>query len=252
MPAEKLAKQTSNLTAKAFMEKLCSYQSDIELAKIQRYFKSDNGTPDEFLGVSMGQVFEIAKAYIDLPIEEIEVLLKNKIHEARVGAVSIMDFKARSKKIVGSERKALFELYLNQHQHINNWDLVDRAAPYVIGAYLWDKDREILYQLALSDNMWERRTAIVSTAFFIKHKQIEDTFKIAEILVNDSEDLVHKAAGGWIREAGKKNKNRLISFLEKHAANMPRVMLRYAIEHFEPAEKSHYLGLKNAVKSLRR
>jgi 3-methyladenine DNA glycosylase AlkD len=250
MPAEKLAKPTSNLTAEAFMEKLRNYQSDIELEKIQRYFKAENSTPDKFMGVRMGQVFEMAKAYINLPIGEIEVLLKSKIHEARVGAVSVMDFKARSKKITENERKALFDLYLNQHQHINNWDLVDRSAPHVIGAYLWNKDKEILYKLALSDNMWERRTAIVSTAFFIKHKQIEDTFKIAEMLVNDPEDLVQKAVGGWIREAGRKNKNKLISFLEKYAATMPRVMLRYAIEHLDPGERAYYLGMKNEVRSF--
>lgn len=253
MPVEKIVKQTSNLTAEAFIEKLYRYQSDEELIKIQRYFKNedeDSAAEDQFMGIRMGQVFEVAKAFISLPIEEIELLLKNKIHEVRVGAVSIMDFQARDKKTAENRKKTLFDLYLKNHQYINNWDLIDRSAPHVIGAYLIDKKRAVLYQLALSDNIWERRTAIVSTAYFIKNKQLEDTFKIAEILVNDPQDLIQKAVGGWIREAGKRNKNTLISFLNKHAATMPRVMLRYAIEHFDSGERAYYLGLKNEGKAI--
>lgn len=121
---------------------------------------------------------------------------------------------------------------------------MDRSAPYVVGGYLFDQPREVLYKLARSKNIWERRTAIVSTFFFIRKGEVEDTFKIAELLLKDKEDLIHKATGGWLREAGKKAPQRLKSFLDQHAAMMPRTALRYAIEHFDKAEREHYLSLK--------
>lgn len=237
----------SDLTEKTFIKQLKNLRSDEELKKIQQYFKTDknqNNGNDKFIGVKMGQVFDLAKSYVNMPLNEIGKLLENELHEARVGAVSIMDFKARNKKITENEKKELFELYIKRHNRINNWDLVDRSAPYVIGGYLFDKPRDILYDLAVSENMWERRTAIVSTYFFIRQNQLDDTFKIAEILVNDTEDLIHKAAGGWIREAGKKDKQKLISFLDKHAAIMPRVFLRNAIEKLDKEEREYYLKLK--------
>lgn len=144
-----------------------------------------------------------------------------------------------------TDRKALYDLYLRRHDRINNWDLVDVSCIYVIGRYLNDKPRDILYQLAGSENMWERRTAIVSTAYFLKYGDLDDTFNIAEILLNDSQDLIHKAAGGWLRQAGKSDRVRLISFLDRYAATMPRTFLRYAIEHLSDQERSHYLNLKN-------
>lgn len=236
-----------SLSAKNFIERLKSYQSPEELRKIKGYFKlgeGDYGEGDEFMGVRMGQIFELAKEFIDLPLDEIEKLLESPLHEVRVGGVSIMDFKARRKKISESERKELFDLYLRRHDRINNWDLVDRAAPHVVGGYLMDKPRDILYTLAHSTNMWERRTAIVSTFYFIRKGDLDETFKIAEILLNDKEDLIHKATGGWIREAGKKDIQQLINFLDKYAATMPRVMLRYAIEHLDKERRDYYLGMK--------
>jgi 3-methyladenine DNA glycosylase AlkD len=163
----------------------------------------------------------------------------------RAGAMSIMDKKARSKKTTPLESKELFDLYLRRHDRINNWDLVDLAAIHVVGAYLKDKPRDILYKLAKSHNMWERRTAIVSTAYFLKVNEYTDTFNIAEILVNDPEDLVQKATGGWIRQAGKGNVQLLRLFLDKHAATMPRTTLRYATEHLEPEERQMYLHMKS-------
>ena len=127
---------------------------------------------------------------------------------------------------------------------INNWDLVDRAAPYVVGGYLFDKPRDILYELARSSNIWERRTSIVSTYYFIRQGELDDTFRIAELLLNDDQDLIHKATGGWLREAGKKDRQRLLSFLDHYAATMPRTALRYAIEHLEKDQRDHYLGIK--------
>ena len=235
------------LTAAKFLKALQALSSAEEVEKIQRYFKSNAGEyseGDKFIGVRMGDVFKLAKTYTEMSLGEIEKLLENPIHEARVGAVSIMDFQARHKKTDKTRRQELFELYLRRHDRINNWDLVDRSAPYVVGGYLSDKPRKVLYQLARSKSVWERRTAIVSTFYFIRQGEVDDTFKIAELLVKDKHDLIHKAAGGWIREAGKKDRAKLLAFLDRHAATMPRTMLRYAIEHLDPRQREHYLKLK--------
>jgi 3-methyladenine DNA glycosylase AlkD len=240
---------TGEMTAAAFLKKLNAFRSAEELKKIQRYFKTGDGeygNRDKFIGVRMGQVFALAKEFMLMSPDEIETLLESPVYEARVGAVSIMDWQARSKSTNQERRKELFELYLRRHDRINNWDLVDRSAPYVVGGYLFDKPRDVLYQLARSKNVWERRTAVVSTYFFIRKGDVTDTFKIAEMLLNDEHDLIHKATGGWLREAGKKNIRKLLSFLDKYAATMPRTALRYAIEHLDIKRRDHYLALKNA------
>lgn len=149
------------MSAERFLEELKTLQSPAALKKIQRYFKSgegEYGEGDKFLGVRMGQVFSLAREFIEMPPAEIEKLLESEIHEVRGGAVSIMDWQARSKKTPAARRKELFDLYLRRHDRINNWDLVDRSAPYVVGGYLFDKPRKILYKLARSKNVWERRT----------------------------------------------------------------------------------------------
>jgi len=234
-------------TARQFIDQLKTLQSPEVQKKFQRYFKSiegQYGTGDEFMGVRMGDIFALAKKFIEMQPVEIEKLLVSPIHEVRTGAVSIMDFQARHKKTPESRRKELFDLYIRRHDRINNWSLVDRSAPYVVGGYLADKPRDILYKLARSKNMWERRTAIVSTYFFIRKGEVGDTFKVAEILINDQEDYIRKAVGGWIREAGKKDRVRLLSFLDKHAATMPRTALRYAIEKLDKKQREHYLNAK--------
>jgi len=239
----------ASISAVEFVKKLKTYRSPDELKKIQRYFKTgvgEYGEGDEFIGVRMGQVFALAKEFIETPLDEIEKLLESPIHEVRVGAVSIMDWQARNKKTREERRKELFDLYIRRHDRINNWDLVDRSAPYVVGGYLFDKPRDILYKLARSKNVWERRTAIVSTYYFIRKGDVTDTFKIAEMLLNDNHDLIHKAAGGWLREAGKKDPKKLLGFLDKHAGAMPRTALRYAIEHLDKKQRDHYLGMKKA------
>jgi hypothetical protein len=240
---------STDMTAKRFLEKLKTYQSAEELKKIQRYFRSGEGEyaeGDKFMGVRMGQVFSLAKEFIEMPPDEIEKLLESPIHEARAGAVSIMDWQARRKKTPEARRKELFDLYLRRHDRINNWDLVDRSAPYVVGGYLFDKPRAVLYKLARSKNVWERRTSIVSTYYFVRQGDVTDTFKIAEILLNDKHDLIHKATGGWLREAGKKDRQRLLHFLDKHAATMPRTALRYAIERLEKKQRAHYMSLRTS------
>ncbi len=235
-----------DLSAKTFIAQLMLYQSDAEQQKIQRYFKSeegDYGYGDQFIGVKMGQVFELAKTFAEMPIREIELLLESQIHEARAGAVSIMD-KASRKNISPQRLEDFFRLYMRCHDRINNWDLVDLGCLYMTGLYLFDKPRAILYQLAQSENIWERRTAILSTCYFIRKKDLNDTYQLATLLLHDKEDLVNKATGWMLRFAGDKDPKRLISFLDQHASTMPRVTLRNAIEKFEKPLREHYLGLK--------
>ena len=235
------------LTAKNFIAQLKNHQSDAELKNIQRYFKSgegDYGHGDKFMGVKMGTLFALAKEFGEMPIEEIEELLESPIHEARAGAVSIMDKASRNKKITKERLKDFFDLYMRRHDRINNWDLCDLGCLYMTGSYLHEKPHDILYKLARSKNIWERRTAILSTCYFIRQGDTTDTFRIADILVNDKEDLIHKATGWMLRFAGAKDRKRLISFLDKYAATMPRTLLRYSIEHFNKKEKAYYMGMK--------
>ncbi|MEY2819108.1 MAG: hypothetical protein RL275_2571 [Chloroflexota bacterium] len=182
---------------------------------------------------------------MNMELDEVEVMLESPFHEMRVGAVSIMDFQARSKKTTEVRRKELFDLYIRRHDRINTWDLVDRSAIWVIGSYLFDKPRKILYKLAKSKMMAERRTAIVTTLYFTGKGDVEDAFKLAEIMLHDKEDLIHKANGWALRFAGDKDRKQLLKFLDKHAADMPRVTLRYAIEKFEKKQREHYLKLKD-------
>ena len=182
-----------------------------------------------------------------MPVAEIEQLLESPVHEIRAGAMSIMGQCAKGRMCPEDRLKDLFDLYLRRHDRINNWDLVDLAAYYVVGRYLADKPREILYELARSQNLWERRTSIVATAHFIlKLKQVDDTFRIAEMLVHDREDLVNKGTGWMLRSAGGVDRPRLLAFLDKYAATMPRVLLRYSIEKLGKAQRDHYLALRSA------
>src|SRR6187401_1577045 len=219
------ASTDTGLTSKQFLDRLAS-MSVTSHASNSKFFAGDNKN-NKILGVRMSNIFALAKQFAQMPLEEIKKLLDSDYYEARMGAVSIMDFQARDKKQTPDRKKELYQLYLDSHGKINNWDLVDRSAPYVVGGYLFDKARTPLYKLARSKNVWERRTAIVSTYFFIRQNDIEDTFKIAEVLLKDKHDLIHKAVGSWIREAGKRDNKILLQFLDKHAHAMPRVMLRY-------------------------
>ena len=234
----------TTLSARQFIEKLSSSTSAPEQEKNQRYFK-ENLSGNKILGVRFATIFQTAKEFIDMELAEIEKLLDNPYYEVRMGAVSIMDFQARSRKTDARHRKALFDLYIRRHDRINNWDLVDRAAPYVVGGYLADKPRRKLYELAKSTNVWERRTAIVSTYYFIRQDDLSDTFKIAGMLVKDQHEMIHMAVGSWIREAGKRNEALLLDFLDKYAAKMPSTMLRYAVEKLDKKKKDHYLQQKS-------
>lgn len=234
-------------TAALFVERLLAQQSDDELEKIQRYFKTgegEYGEGDTFIGVKMGVVFALAKEFIEMPPDQIEALLENPIHEVRAGAVSIMAKQAERKSMPESRKKDLFDLYLRRTDRINNWDLVDLGAPKVIGGYLRDKPRDVLYELARSADVWERRTAILATLSFMRAGELDDAFAIAELLLLDEHDMVRKPVGGTLREAGKHDPERLLQFLDSHAAEMPRVALRYAIERLDPDQREHYLHLR--------
>lgn len=230
------------MNSQDFIKELNTYKTEKELNKVEKFFKGNDGET-KALGVKFGDVFKLAKKYEELSVDEISKLLDSKFYEVRMGAVSIMAFRARNKKTDEKTKKLLYDLYIKRHDRINNWDLVDRAAHDVVGSFLIDKPRNILYKLAKSKNTWERRTAIVSTYAFIKMNDITDTFQIAEILLHDKEELINKAVGSWIREAGKRNKNKLKEFLDKYSSEMPRAALRYAVEKLSEKEKKFYLGM---------
>lgn len=232
------------LTAEAFLAALWENQSDEELAKIGRYFKSgkgEYGEGDRFIGVRMGTVFALAKDHVQMPLDDIEKLLESDIHEARAGAVSIMAKQFGLKKTSHERRGELAALYLRRHDRINNWDLVDLGAPQIVGAWLSGRDCSVLYALARSSNLWERRTAMFATMAFVRRGDLDDAFAIAGILVDDEQDLINKVVGGVLRETGRNAPERLRAFLDRHADTMPRVALRYAIEHFPADERAEWL-----------
>lgn len=218
--------------------------SDIEKAKfLQKYFKTKKGDyaeGDIMLGLSVPMVRDIVKKSPNFPFSEIQILLDSKYHEVRLAGLLFLvkQFKETKKE---EERKKIFNFYLKNIHRINNWDLVDITCRDVIGSYLLNKeDRDVLYKLCRSNNLWEQRIAIVSTWTFIKNQQFDDTLAISEKLLNHQHDLIHKAVGWMLREVSKRNYPIIVSFLEKNYKRMPRTMLRYAIKHFSPEEKTHF------------
>lgn len=214
--------------------------SDAEKQEIfPKFFKAgkgEYGEGDRFIGVTVPNIRAIAKLHKDIYIEEIRELIQSEWHEVRLCALIIMVEK--SKKKDESLRKDLFDLYLSQTKHINNWDLVDLSCRFIIGEYLLDKSRDILYQLAHSSLLWDNRIAIVSTYAFIRKGQLDDTYALSDLMMHHPHDLMHKAIGWMLREAGKRDADRLYNYVMSHRAEMPRTMLRYAIEKFSPEERS--------------
>ena len=197
--------------------------------------KGEYGEKDIFLGIKVPIQRRVAKRYSNLSLQKLKQLLKSKIHEYRFTALLILINKYEESK------EEIFNFYMNNIRHVNNWDLVDLSAPKIVGDFLKDKDKKILYELSNSKNLWERRIAIVSTFNFIKRNEFSDTLTISEILLNDSHDLIHKAVGWMLREVGKKDERILEDFLKFHYKNMPRTMLRYAIEKFPKTRRDKYL-----------
>jgi 3-methyladenine DNA glycosylase AlkD len=194
--------------------------------------------------VPMRALFALAKTYQAADPGEIRTLLRDPVENVRLGGICIMDFQARDRKTTPERRRELYDLYVDNHDRIDHWGMVDRAAPYVVGGYLWDKDRQPLYDFAASSRPMERRTAITATYYFIRQHDLDDTFRIGDILAHDPDELVQKAVGGWVREAGKQDVDRLRAYLDRNAATMPRTALRYAIEHLDAAERRRYMDMK--------
>jgi 3-methyladenine DNA glycosylase AlkD len=234
-------------TADAFLARLEALASPVERDKLRRYFRAGEDadpTAEVFLGVRMRDVVALAKEFVDLPPDQLDQLLASPVHQVRAGALSIMGKQATRTQTPERRRRQLYELYLRRSDRINDWDLVDISAHQVLGGWLLDKPRDVLYELARSPRWWERRIAVFATLTFVRAGDLDDTFALAEVLVHDQHDLVRKVVGGMLREAGKHDRARLLGFLDTHAATAPRVLLRDAIEHLDPEQRAHYLGLK--------
>ena len=208
----------------------------------RRFFKTgpgQYGEGDRFLGIRVPVLREQAKQFMDTPLGEVLRLLQSAYHEERLCALLMLVQKYSQGN--AADQKAIYELYLKNTRYINNWDLVDLSAYLIVGQYLADQDRHPLYRLARSKSLWERRIAIIATFHFIKNSQFTDTLKIVALLLADQEDLIHKAAGWMLRELGKRDQAVEKEFLKAHYLQMPRTMLRYAIEKFPENERRLYL-----------
>ena len=230
------------------LRKTLQRSSSQEKAKIlQRFFKTGPGEyaeGDKFIGVKVPDTRKIAREHRGLKDKDLLVLLRSSVHEERLLALLI--FIAKFEKAGEKEKAKIYRLYLQNIRYINNWDLVDLSAPQIVGAYLADKNKKPLYCLAYSKSLWERRIAIIATFKFIKDGDFKETLRIAEMLLADKEDLIHKAVGWMLREVGKRGQEKLEQFLKVYTPQMPRTMLRYAIERFSEGKKRYYLAIPRA------
>lgn len=201
--------------------------------------KGEYGEGDKFLGVTVPHTRKVSKKFTDLSLVEIKKILYSKVHEERLCALLVLVAKFQATDETG--KKKIFDFYIKNAKQVNNWDLVDTSAAKIAGEYLLDKPKDILYNFAVSKNLWEKRISIIATAAFIKNKKYQDTLKIAEILIGDTHDLIHKAVGWMVREVGNKDLSTEEKFLKKCYKKMPRTMLRYAIEKFPEEKRLKYL-----------
>ncbi len=211
-------------------------------ARTQRGFFR-NCTGDTFLGVPTASARKVAREFAHLALAEVRKLMGSAVHDERSLAHMILRIQFEKAGEAGQEK--IFNFYLRNRHFIRDWDGVDDSAPYIVGPWLLTRDKSLLYELAKSSRLWDRRIAIVSTWWLIRKNQLDDTFALAEILLHDSEDLIHKATGWMLREAGKKDIRALERFLRRHHAAMPRTSLRYAIERFPPEKRESYLRRRN-------
>jgi len=207
-------------------------------ARVYRWYFKDPGQ-DRFLGVSTKDMRRVARQFRELAMHDVRKLMLSRVHEERSLAHAILRWKFE--KGSEREREKIFNFYIRHRNSIHSWDGVDDSAPYIVGAYLLERDKSLLYQLARSPRIWDRRIAVVATLWFLRHGHIHDTLNLAEMLLEDEEDLIHKACGWALREVGKKDQAALKRFLRQHCRTMPRTMLRYAIERFEETERQKYL-----------
>jgi 3-methyladenine DNA glycosylase AlkD len=230
------------VTGKAIERRLRSL-ADATIAEHHlRFFKcgpGQYGEGDAFLGIMVPMMRTLSKEFMPIPVAEAVVLLQSKWHEARLLALMIL---VRKYERDDAMRDEIYRSYLANTHRINNWDLVDASAPNIAGAHLLERDRTPLYDLAKSKSLWERRIAIIATQHFIRHDDFDDTLRIAEILLDDRHDLIHKASGWMLREVGKRNQPLLERFLRKHAKQMPRTIRRYAIERLSPELRAQYMA----------
>jgi len=216
---------------------------DKEQAKhLSHFFKTGKGQygeGDVFLGIKVPVQREIVKKFKDAELKEIQELLNDEFHECRLTGLLILVQKYKK----AENKREIFDFYLKNAKRINNWDLVDLTAPNIVGDFLLDKkkERKVLYSLVKSKNLWERRISVLSTFTFLRNKDYKDILKIAEMLLKDEHDLIHKAVGWMLRELGKRNKEVEVAFLNKHYRKMPRTMLRYSIEKFSPREREFFM-----------
>jgi 3-methyladenine DNA glycosylase AlkD len=208
---------------------------------MQKFFKTGEGEygyGDVFIGVTVPDCRKIAHKYADLDFEDLYKLLRSEIHEERLVALLIMVHSFQQEELL---QRRVYEFYMKNIKFVNNWDLVDLSADKILGGYLIDKPKDVLYKMARSNKLWEKRIAIVSTFYFIKNNKFDDTLAIAEILLPDENDLIQKAVGWMLREVGKRNKKLEVDFLNKHYKNMGRTSLRYSIEKFPEKSKQAYM-----------
>jgi 3-methyladenine DNA glycosylase AlkD len=235
------------LTAASLRRRLRELGDARDAAFLQGFFKTgpgEYGEGDRFLGIRVPVIRRVAREARGLPLDQIEALLHEPWHEARLlGVILFADAYERGSP---RERGAIFRLYLRNAPRINNWDLVDVSAPNVVGVHLATRPRNRLDKLARSKNLWERRIAIVSTQHFIRNGEFDDTLRIARLLMRDPHDLIHKAVGWMLREVGKRDRATLESFLTEHAHEMPRTMLRYAIERLPPRDRARFMSARAA------
>ncbi|MFQ3575203.1 MAG: DNA alkylation repair protein [Cytophagales bacterium] len=225
------------------IEALQLLKNDEKALFLKRFFKTGVGEyaeGDIFWGIVMPELRRVANSFENLSLEEIPLLMNNEVHEVRMTASLILTFKMKKAKSE-VDKRLIFDTYVQQVDGINNWDLVDVTAPHVIGVHLLNKDHDLLFHFAKSENLWKQRIAVVSTLHFIKNKKFETTLTLSALLMNHKHDLMHKAIGWMLREIGKKDKPTLESFLKVHYSKMPRTMLRYSIERFDEERRQAYL-----------
>ena len=208
----------------------------------ERFFKTgkgEYGEGDLFIGITVPETRSVAKKFSGLPLREVKSLMLSPFHEERLCGILILveNFKKGDER----KRKKIYEFYMRNSSKVNNWDLVDLSADKIVGEYLLDKDKMVLYKLANSNNVWQRRISIIATFAFIKKGVFKDTFRISEILLQDKHDLIHKAVGWMLREVGKRDQEAEEKFLRKHYRHMPRTALRYAIERFDERKRKFYM-----------